>query len=101
MGTDRRTRNSTGMVSSSVHAYRFDSSDESPRNPAALCAQLRQAGTIRVAIAHGGQLVRAGLRLLLEREAGIFVVDEASDGDEAVAMVQRLRPDVVLIDVHL
>jgi len=61
----------------------------------------RTAGTIRVVIAHGQRLVRAGLRLLLEREAGIAVVAEAATGDEAVALAQRLAPDVVLVDVHL
>ena len=59
------------------------------------------AGTIRVAIAHGQRLVRAGLRVLLEREAGIAVVAEAATGDEAVALAARLAPHVVLVDVHL
>lgn len=59
------------------------------------------SSTIRVAIAHGQGLMRAGLRLLLEREAGITVVDEAADGDDAVALVRRLRPDVLLLEVGL
>jgi DNA-binding NarL/FixJ family response regulator len=57
-------------------------------------------GTTRVAIAHGQRLVRAGLRVLLEREAGIEVI-EAATGDEAVAVARRLRPDVLLMDVQL
>jgi DNA-binding NarL/FixJ family response regulator len=64
-------------------------------------ADQRGARTIRVAIAHGERLVRAGLRVLLEREPGIWVVDEAADGDDAVAVARRLRPDVVLLDVRL
>jgi DNA-binding NarL/FixJ family response regulator len=64
-------------------------------------ADQRGTGTIRVAIAHGQQLVRAGLRVLLEREAGIAVVDEAADGEHAVAVARRLRPDVVVLDVRL
>jgi DNA-binding NarL/FixJ family response regulator len=65
-----------------------------------LLAQI-DTGTIRVVIAHGRQLVRAGLRVLLEREAGITVVDEAANGDDAVAIARRLRPDVLLLDVRL
>ena len=64
-------------------------------------ADQRAVGTIRVAIAHGQRLVRAGLRVLLDREAGIAVVDEAATGDEAVALTRRLQPDVVLLDVGL
>src|SRR4051812_47126496 len=56
---------------------------------------------ISVAIAHGQTLLRAGLRALLEREAGITVVDEAADGDGAVALARRARPDVMLLDVRL
>ena len=56
---------------------------------------------IRVAIAHGHTLLRAGLRALLEREAGITVVAEAADGDHAVAVARRARPDVMLLDVRL
>jgi CheY-like chemotaxis protein len=56
--------------------------------------------TIRVAVAHGQRLVRAGLRAMLERHGEIAVI-EAASGEEAVAVARRLRPDVVLMDVHL
>ncbi|MFZ0142095.1 MAG: response regulator transcription factor, partial [Aeromicrobium sp.] len=46
-------------------------------------------------------MVRAGLRLILESEPDIDVVGEASNGIEALAAATRLRPDVVLIDVHM
>jgi len=46
-------------------------------------------------------MVRAGFRSLLEGEAGIVVVGEASDGVEAVALVERLDPDVTLMDVRM
>ena len=44
--------------------------------------------------------IRVGLRTILE-SAGIMVAAEADDGDAAVALAQRLRPDVVLMDVRM
>ena len=59
------------------------------------------AGTINVAVADGQRLVRAGVRLLLEREPGIVVVGEAATGEEALALARRTRPDVMLIDIDV
>ncbi|HWE07706.1 MAG TPA: response regulator transcription factor [Solirubrobacteraceae bacterium] len=56
---------------------------------------------IRVLLADGAALVRAGLRALLEGEHGIKVVAEATRGDEAVALAIEMRPDVVLMDAAL
>jgi DNA-binding NarL/FixJ family response regulator len=56
---------------------------------------------IRVVVADGHALVRAGFRVLLEDRPAIEVVGEVADGDEAVALAQRMRPDVVLIDANL
>src|SRR5947208_449840 len=56
---------------------------------------------IRVLIADGRTLVRAGFRVLLEGEPGIAVADEAASGDEAIALARRIRPDVVLMDADL
>jgi CheY-like chemotaxis protein len=61
----------------------------------------RAVRTIRVTIAHQQRLLRAALRGLLEREAGIALVDEAANADEAVALARRSQPDVVLMDVSL
>jgi CheY-like chemotaxis protein len=58
-------------------------------------------GEIRVLIADGQALVRAGLRSLLEAGGSIDVVGEAATGDEALAMAPLSRPDVVLIDAPL
>jgi DNA-binding NarL/FixJ family response regulator len=56
------------------------------------------APAVRVLIADGQALVRAGFRALLEADGRISVVGEAASGDEAVAEASRLRPDVVLLD---
>jgi DNA-binding NarL/FixJ family response regulator len=55
--------------------------------------------TIRVAIADDHAVVRQGLRTFLELQDGMEVVGEAADGEEAVAVVERTAPDVVLLDL--
>jgi len=56
---------------------------------------------IRVLIADDHTIVRSGLRLLLEAEPDLDVVAEAVDGDEALALVEQLQPDVVLMDIAM
>lgn len=56
---------------------------------------------IRVVLADDQALVRTGLRALLANSDDIQVVGEASDGREAVAVVTRTQPDVVLMDVRM
>ncbi len=56
---------------------------------------------IRVAIADDQQLIRGGFRSLLEAEADLDVVGEAGTGAEAVALVTREKPDVVLMDIRM
>lgn len=57
--------------------------------------------TIRVLLADDHDLVRAGFRSLLERLEGIEVVAEADDGREALDLIARHRPDVVLMDIKM
>ena len=56
---------------------------------------------IRVVLTDDQALVRSGLRALLANSDDIQVVGEASDGREAVAVVTRTQPDVVLMDVRM
>jgi len=56
---------------------------------------------IRVAIADDQELVRSGVRLILEGEADIRVVGEARNGKEAIDVVKRERPDVLLLDIRM
>ena len=56
---------------------------------------------IRVVISDDHDLFRRGLKMVLEAEEDIEVVAEAADGQEAVARVEELAPDVVLMDVRM
>ncbi len=56
---------------------------------------------ISVLIADDQDLVREGLRMLIEAEPDLRVAGEAGDGAEAVTQVRRLDPDVVLMDVRM
>jgi DNA-binding NarL/FixJ family response regulator len=56
---------------------------------------------IRVAIADDQELVRAGLRMIIAGEADLEVVGEAASGEEAITLVQQVRPDVLLMDVRM
>ena len=56
---------------------------------------------IRVALVDDQTLIRQGVRSLLELAGDIAVVGEAADGDEAITMIHREHPDVVLLDLRM
>jgi DNA-binding NarL/FixJ family response regulator len=57
--------------------------------------------SITVALADDQALVRMGLRVLIDSEADLVLAGEAEDGRQAVALVRRTRPDVVLMDIRM
>lgn len=56
---------------------------------------------IRILIADDHQLIRAGIRALLEAESELEVVGEATDGLDAIAKAHTLQPDVILLDLQM
>jgi two-component system, NarL family, response regulator NreC len=56
---------------------------------------------INIVLADDHAVMRTGLRLVLERQADFTVIGEASDGREAVALVQREAPDVLVMDIGM
>ena len=57
--------------------------------------------TVRVVLADDHRLVRLGFRRLLEDEPGIEVAGEASNGLEAVELIEKLQPDVAVLDLAM
>jgi DNA-binding NarL/FixJ family response regulator len=57
--------------------------------------------TIRVLVADDQELVRSGLRLLIDSEPDLEVVGAAADGAEAIALAAALHPDVALVDIRM
>ncbi|MEQ0560442.1 response regulator transcription factor [Amycolatopsis sp. NEAU-NG30] len=57
--------------------------------------------TTRILLCDDQQLVRVGLRMIIESQDDLAVAGEAVNGEEAVAMARELRPDLVLMDVRM
>ena len=61
----------------------------------------RRPQPIRIVIADDHPIFRDGLRRLLESEADLKVIGEASDGAEAVKLARQLKPDILLLDLAM
>lgn len=56
---------------------------------------------IRVLVVDDQELLRRGLRMILETDGGVEVVGEAEDGSRALALIPTVRPDIVLADARM
>lgn len=62
---------------------------------------ISESGAISILIAEGTQAMRAILRRALTRQSDMSVVGEAASGSEVIEAVERLRPDVLLLDMDI
>lgn len=56
---------------------------------------------IRILIADDHRIMRAGLKSLMNADTGIEVIGEATNSEEAMALIQELHPDIVLLDIGM
>ena len=63
--------------------------------------QRNQSNSTRVLIVDDHALVRAGIRELISRIEGMTVISEAGRGDEALALIEESKPDLVLLDITM
>jgi DNA-binding NarL/FixJ family response regulator len=79
----------------------METPDLSLVDPAGLASLSPGPTPIRLLVAHGDTLSKAGLEALLDDEPDIAVAGSAGDGDGVIAEVRGIRPDVLVIDVAL
>jgi len=64
-------------------------------------SQRRDVRSVRILIADDHELVRQGMRTILQGEPGWTVCGEATNGRQAVTMALELRPDLVVLDIAM
>ncbi len=64
-------------------------------------APINSAASIRILLADDHTVMRQGLSLLLQRQAGLTVIGEASNGHQAIAQFRTHRPDVLPLDIAM
>lgn len=69
--------------------------------PKACRSVIRIKKTLRILLADDHEIVRQGVRMLIEKEAGWEVCGEAVDGRKAVGMARKLTPDIVILDMGM
>ncbi|HEX7501975.1 MAG TPA: response regulator transcription factor [Acidobacteriota bacterium] len=57
--------------------------------------------SVKIIIADDHKIMRDGLRNMLEKESGLEVVAEAKNGREAIQLTEKLRPDIVIMDISM
>jgi len=56
---------------------------------------------IKIALIDDHELVRAGFRMILEKQSDMEIIGEAHDGESGLALLRKLRPDIALVDVNM
>ncbi|TQS30819.1 BTAD domain-containing putative transcriptional regulator [Microbispora sp. KK1-11] len=88
-----------GPLSGPASGHGVEPSVPSPTTPPA--PSVPGGAALRVLIADDQALVRTGLKVILDSEPGLDLVGEAENGEQAIALVQSARPDVVLMDIQM
>ncbi|GAB3154756.1 BTAD domain-containing putative transcriptional regulator [Microbispora hainanensis] len=78
-----------------------DAPPDGPSGPVTTAGATSVVAALRVLIADDQALVRTGLKVILDSEPGLDLVGEAENGEQAIALVQSVRPDVVLMDIQM
>ncbi|GII55376.1 hypothetical protein Pth03_37650 [Planotetraspora thailandica] len=87
-----------------TQAPELDIPAQAPGGDAGPQAPGRQAApetALRVVVADDQALIRTGLKVMLDDQPGLEFAGEAENGEEAIALVQAVRPDVVLMDIQM
>ncbi|MEV0587884.1 BTAD domain-containing putative transcriptional regulator [Nonomuraea sp. NPDC050310] len=87
-------------LESDMLAQRLDP-EPAPTAPVAVSTPGPATRSLRVLVTDDQALVRTGMRVVLDSEPGLEFAGEASDGEQAIAAVAELRPDLVLLDIQM